>query len=202
MSDDDPDYYDDGLEFHSPFNLGFDPVALETFKWLVAGHLLYLVGLAIALSLELEMGNVWITPLFGLPLLWAGRRGRDWGRILVFVVLFTAVHYLAVRLAIRNSTGEPSLVPGLIGGAIGAAGSLFLCWVCRQFRPGAPTLVFAGFGAVLLALVGGVGVYLYLSPMSSRSAFLDAYVRMLCIYVPWQLVFAYVLAKALKPIQR
>ena len=202
MSDDDLDYYDDGLEFHSPFNLGFDPVALETFKWLIAGHILYLVGLAIVLLAQLDMGNVWITPLFGLPLLWAGRRGGEWARILVFVVGFTALHYLAVRLAVRYSSGEPSLIPGLVGGAVGAAGSLALCWVFRLFRPGVPTLVFALFGVVLLAVVGAVGVYLYLSPMSSRSEFLDGYLRMLCIYVPWQVVFAWVLAKTFRPVGR
>jgi hypothetical protein len=43
---------------------------------------------------------------------------------------------------------------------------------------------------------------MYLNPMSSRSAFLDSYVRMLWVYVPWQLVFAYVLAKTLKPVAR
>src|SRR4051794_15737292 len=126
MSDDVQDYYDDGLEFHSPFNLGFDPVALETFKWLVAGHLLYLIGLAVALLTHWEMGNVWITLLFGLPMLWVGRRKPEWARIFVFVVAFTALHYLAVRLAVRNSSGEPSLTPGLIGGAVGAVGSLAL----------------------------------------------------------------------------
>jgi hypothetical protein len=202
MSDDDQDYYDDGLEFHSPFNLGFDPVALETFKWLIAGHILYIFGLAIALLVKLPDGNIWITPLFGLPVLWMGRRGREWARILVFVVGFTALHYLAVRLAVRYSNGEPSLIPGLVGGAAGAAGSLALCWIFRLFRPGVPTLVFAVFGIALLAVVGAIGVYLYLSPMSSRSAFLDAYLRMLCIYVPWQVVFAWVLAKVLKPIGR
>jgi hypothetical protein len=202
MSDDVQDYYDDGLEFHSPFNLGFDPVALETFKWLVAGHLLYLIGLAIALLAHWDMGNVWITPLFGLPMLWVGRKKPEWARIFVFLVGFTAIHYLAVQMAVRNSSGEASLMPGLVGGAIGAVASLALCWIFRLFRPGGPTLVFALFGAALLAFVGGVGVYMYLNPMSSRSVFLDAYVRMLWVYVPWQIVFAYVMAKALKPISR
>lgn len=202
MSDVVEDYYDDGLEFHSPFNLGFDPVALETFKWLILGHLLYLIGLAVALSVELSMGNVWITPLFVLPLLWRERAGRDWLRILVFVVGFTALHYLAVKMAIGQSSGESSMMPGLVGGAVGAAGSLALCWVCRQFRPGIPTLVFAAFGVALLALVGGVGVYMYLNPMSSRSGFLDSYLRLLWVYIPWQVVFAYVLAKVLKPVGR
>ena len=48
MSDDVSIYGENDRDFHSPFDLSFDPAALETVKWLVLGHLFYLVGLAFA----------------------------------------------------------------------------------------------------------------------------------------------------------
>lgn len=199
-------YGEGDRDFHSPFDLGFDPAAIATIKWLVLGHLFYLVGLTIMLMANVSMGNVWVTPLYGVPLLWAGRKEREWARILVFVVGFTAVHYFAVQGAMRYYSGGDGgnisalLVPGLIGGAVGGAGALILCGVSRMFRPGAPTLVFALFGTLLMAGVGSIGVYMYLTTGAGGNSFGTELLRLLWIYTPWQLVFAYVLAKSLKPI--
>lgn len=205
MSDDVSIYGDDGREYHSRFDLGLELAAMETIKWLVLGHLFFLVGLALTLLLRVEGGAVWITPLFGLPLLWAGRKHRQWGRILVFTAGFTAMHYLAVLTASQNYAGMSPvtgnmLMPGLLGGAIGSAGALGLCAVFKLLREGAPTLVLAGFGVLLLAAAGSVSVYLFLTTGGDGTGFASRFTQMVWIYSPWQLLFAYVLAKTLEPI--
>ena len=200
MSDYAAIYDGDEREFRSPFDLGFDLAAIETIKWLVLGHLLYVAGMSLALVIGLGNGNVWMTPLFGLPLLWAGRREREWQRALVVVVGFTAAHALGCWVALRYNVGaEGSLIPGLAGGAAGAASALLLCWICGMLRPGAPTIVFACFGVLLLAAVGGFGVYMF-QTSTGQGTFAGALISRLWLYTPWQLVFAYVLAKALNPV--
>lgn len=205
MSDDVSIYGDDGREYHSRFDLGLEMAAMETIKWLILGHLFFLVGLALALLVKIEMGPVWMTPLFGLPLLWAGRKHRQWARIAVFTIGFTAVHYLAVRTASQSYAGvslvdRNLLVPGLIGGAIGSAGAFGLCAVSRLLRDGVPTLILAGFGVLMLALTGSVAVYMFLTTGGGSSGFASAFTQMVWVYSPWQLLFAYVLAKTLEPI--
>lgn len=189
---------EEDTEYHSAFNLALGPRGLQVLKWLAIGHLVFVVGLGIALALQIDRGNVWVTPLFGLPLLWVERNNRPMLKALVFVVGFTAAHYLAVELAIQNAGGDITLVPGLIGGAVGAAISLIACAVFGLFRPGTPTLVFAAFGTVLLAIDGSLGVYMYLST-GKGDGLVSEWLQMLWIYTPWQLLFAYVLAKTLKP---
>jgi hypothetical protein len=192
-------YGEDDRDFHSPFDLGFDPPALETIKWLILGHILFLVGLAVVLYTRIDNGNIWITPLFGLPLIWATRRHRNWGLILVFVVGFTAAHYLAAELARGSYRPGAEMTPGLIGGAVGAAGALILCAISRLLRADTATFVFAAFGVAILAAVGSFGVYMYLTA-GPAAHFGETFVRMLWVYTPWQFAFAYVLAKSLKPI--
>ncbi|MCW3848436.1 hypothetical protein OF829_14435 [Sphingomonas sp. LB-2] len=204
MSDDLIIHEENGREYHSAFDLELDSVAIETIKWLVLGHLLYLGGLAFALLASIDKGNVWMTPLYVLPLLWAERKQTNWMRVAVFVIGFTALHYAAVALAfnaypdsVRAPGGNPML-PGLVGGAAGAFGTLALCAVCGMLKPGAPTLIFAAFGGLLLAGLGSFGVYMYLTTGADES-FASAFTRLLWVYSPWQLLFAYVLAKTLKP---
>jgi len=205
MSDDVSIYGDDGREYHSRFDLGLELAAMETIKWLVLGHLFFLVGLALALLMRLEMGPVWMTPLFGLPLLWAGRGHRQWARILVFVIGFTAVHYLAVSVATQSYASmllpnKNLLLPGFLGGAIGSAGALGLCALFRLLRDGVPTLILAAFGVALLAAMGSIGSYMFLTTGGAGSGFANAFIQMMWIYSPWQLLFAYLLAKTLEPI--
>jgi membrane protein implicated in regulation of membrane protease activity len=66
-------------------------------------------------------------------------------------------------------------------------------------RPGAATWIFALFGVVLLALIGGLGVYLYLTTGARGDTLVSALMQLLKIYTPWQIAFAYVLAKVLRP---
>jgi hypothetical protein len=203
MSDDVSIYGETDREYHSAFDIGLDPTAQEVIKWLILGHLCYLGGLAFTLLAAIDMGNVWATPLFVLPLLWAERSQFEWKRALVLVGGFTAMHAAAVYLATQSYEGTAAraltLEPGVIGGAVGAFGALALCAVLRMLRPGLPTLIFAAFGGLLLAGAGGVGVYMYLGMGGGGDGFAATFKSLLWVYVPWQLLFAYVLAKTLKP---
>lgn len=203
MSDDVSIYGENDREFHSPFDLGFDPAALETVKWLVMGHLFYLVGLAFTVLASIDNGGVWMTPLFGVPLLWAGRKHRETAKILVFVLLFTAAHYAAVTVATRlygQASEMPGIVSGAVGGVVGAAIAFAACGAARMLREGSATLVFAGFGVLLLGAVGSFGVYMYVTSGAGPDSFASDFGRLLWIYTPWQLTFAYILSKTLKPV--
>ncbi|MBC9031125.1 hypothetical protein IAG41_01850 [Sphingomonas sp. JC676] len=204
MSDDAILADEDPREFHSPFDIALDWAALEAFKWLVLGHIVYVVGLAVAFFLKIPNGVIWMTPLFAAPLVWKGRGHRLWPKVLALIVGVTVAHYLGMQAAAsaQESQGlltEPSLLPGFVGGAVGAVVSMGLCAVFGLMRPGAATLIFALFGAVLLSLVGGLGVYLYLTTGARGDTFISALMQLLKIYTPWQIAFAYVMAKVLRP---
>lgn len=195
---------EDPREFHSPFDLALDWAAFEAFKWLVLGHILFVIGLALVLYFQVPNGAIWATPLLAAPLVWKGRQHRLWTKAAVLLIGFTAAHYLGVQaaLATHRQTGllpEPSLLAGFAGGAVGAAASLGLCALFGLLRSGAATLVFAVFGTVLLAMTGSLTVYLYLTTGASGETPFEALVQLLKIYTPWQILFAYVLAKVLRP---
>ncbi len=190
---------DDGLEFHASFNLALDGAGFEVFKWLIIGHILYAIGLLIVVAANITNGNIWVTPLFALPLLWRTRDYRMWQKVVVLLVGFTAMHYFAVQAAVQVSRGQEAWVPGLLGGAIGAIGAFALCGVFGLLRSGPVMLIFAVFWTIVLALVGSMGVYLYLTTGAKSDGMVSAWVQMLKIYTPWQVVFAYALAKMLRP---
>lgn len=195
---------EDPREYHSSFDLALDWAAFEAFKWLVLGHILYVAGLALTLYLQIPNGAVWATPLLAAPLVWKGRQHKLWAKLAVMLVGFTAAHYLGVLAAqaANQQAGvhpELSLLPGTAGGAVGAAAALALCGLFGLLRHGAATLIFAVFGVVLLALTGGLTVYLYLTTGASGDTPFVALVQLLKIYTPWQILFAYVLAKVLRP---
>lgn len=194
LQEEDPD------EFRSPFDLGLDSAGLEAFKWLVAGHILFAIGLAAMVMLRIENGGVLMTPLFAIPLIWKGRGHRLWAKIAVLIVAFTAAHWLAAQVAQSfNDDSRASLIPGLVGGGVGAAISLALCAVAGLLRPGVATLVFAVFATALLACVGSLAIYLFQTTGAHGASFVSEWVQMLKIYTPWQIAFAYVLARLLRP---
>jgi hypothetical protein len=199
MLDDTLQYSGERPEFRSPFDLELDPAEVETIKWLVLGHLVYISALTLAMFLRLPDANIWLIPLFALPLLIADRNQRSWARILAFVIGFAAIHYLAVQLA-ANAYQGPSLVPGAIGGAVGAAGSLGLLAILGQLRGGSGTVVFSLFSVLLLTLAGSFGVQMYLASIGDDGTFAGRMMRVLWIYTPWQVFFAFVLTKVLKPV--
>jgi len=190
---------DDEREYHSPFDLALNPAALETFKWLVLGHVLYVVGLEVVLYLHIDNGAVWITPLFGLPFVWHERHHRGAVKALVFFGGFTLMHYVAL-MTVSGITGDSvGFLRGFVGGAIGGGGCLLLCAIFGLLRKGS-SLTFEAFGTVLLGAVGSFCLYMYLTTGATGDTFASDIVQPLKIYTPWQVVFAYVLARVLRPL--
>lgn len=190
---------DDERDYHSPFDLALNPAALETFKWLVLGHVLYVVGLAVVLYLHIEGGAVWITPLFGLPFVWHERRHRGGVKALVFLGGFTLMHYVALMTVSGMSGDGVGFLRGFVGGAVGGGGCLLLCAIFGLVRKGS-SLTFEAFGTVLLGAVGSFCLYLYLTTGASSASFASDLAQPLKIYTPWQTAFAYVLARVLRPL--
>ena len=192
---------DEPEEYHSSFDLALGSRALDTFKWLVLGHILYVIGLGFVIYFRVPNGAVWVTPLFGLPILYHERRHRFWPKAFVFLIGFTVMHYVALMTATGLYHDDIGFVEGFIGGFVGAAGTLLLCGGFGLLRPGS-SLIFEGFGTILLGAVGSFCVYLYLTTGATGAAgdsFVSDWVQPLKVYTPWQLVFAYVLAKVLRP---
>lgn len=190
---------DDEREYHSPFDLALNPSALETFKWLVLGHVLYVVGLAVVLYFHIPNGSVWITPLFGLPFVWHERHHRAGVKALVFFGGFTLMHYVALMTVSGISGDQVGFLRGFVGGAIGGGGCLLLCAIFGLLRKGS-SLTFEAFGTVLLGAVGSFCLYMYLTTGANSDTFASDLAQPLKIYTPWQIVFAYVLARVLRPL--
>lgn len=190
---------EDPREYHSPFDLALKPAALEMFKWLVLGHVLYVIGLAMLLYLQVDNAAVWATPLFGLPFVWQEREHRVVVKALVFFVGFTLMHYVALKTVSGITGDQVGFLRGFVGGAIGAGGCLLLCAVFGLLRKGS-SLTFEAFGTLLLGAVGSFVLYLYLTTGASGDSFASSVVQLLKIYTPWQVIFAYVLARVLRPI--
>jgi hypothetical protein len=187
---------------------GYAPAALDfrlspaerwTFLWLAAGHLLFAIVLMAGGEALGDNGLYLITPLFGLPLVLLGPRDRLAARAFVLLIGFAAVHYGAVWLA-RNSYAVPFTgagftsdigLCGAIGGAVGAAVSFALCRLFGLVRPGAGAMLVTG--TLVLTIVGAVGVSILMVNLKGESL-----AWMLLLYTPWQLAFAYFLAKTLR----
>lgn len=181
----------------SASSLSISGASARTFMSLIAGHLLFVAGLAAVIQYQVDRGNIWITPLFGLPWLILGPKDRFWQKALFVIVALTAVHYLAVEVAVRNPTGTPSSWwLGAISGAIGGAASLLIAALLALLRRDSQTLMLAVIGTVLLTVLGAIGVHMFLAGggADADGQLLD----FLWIYTPWQIGFAYVLATLLR----
>jgi hypothetical protein len=190
---------EDPREFRSPFDLALDSAAGAAFLWLVLGHLLFAAGLCVLVLSNVANGAIWITPLFTLPLVWAGRGHRLVMKVAVLLVGFTVAHWVAAELAGQVNAITHPMLPGLIGGGVGGGLSLLLVMLTGLGRPGTPSAIFAVFGAALLAGIGALVVYLYMTTLAGNEAFPGNWLQLLKIYTPWQIGFAYVLAKLLRP---
>jgi hypothetical protein len=190
---------DNDEEYHSPFDLALNPAALETFKWLVLGHLLYVVGLAAVIYFHIGNGAIWITPLFGLPFVWHERRVRGGVKALVFFLGFTLMHYVALKTVSGIATDDNGFLRGFVGGVVGGGGCLLLCAVFGLLRKGS-SLTFEAFATVLLGAVGSFCLNMYMTTGANGGSFVSDLVQPLKIYTPWQVVFAYVLARVLRPV--
>ena len=190
---------EDPREYHSPFDLALNPAALETFKWLVLGHVLYAIGLAVVVYFHIDNGAVWITPLFGLPFVWRERQHRLGVKVLVFFLGFTLMHYVALMTVSGMRGDEVGFLRGFVGGAVGGGGALLLCAIFGLLRKGS-SLTFEAFGTVLLGAVGSFCLFLYLTTGATGDSFASDIIQPLKIYTPWQIAFAYVLARVLRPV--
>lgn len=190
---------EDPREYHSSFNLALDSAAGMAFLWLVLGHLFFIAGLCVLVLANVANGAVWLTPLFALPLVWAGRGHKLGVKLAVLVIGFTAAHWLAAQAAGQFNAVTHPMLPGLVGGAVGAGASLLLVMVSGLARPGAATAIFVVFGTALLAGLGALVVYLYMTTLAGSERFPLDWLQLLKIYTPWQVGFAFVLAKVLRP---
>jgi len=133
-----------------------------------------------------------------LPLVWRSRDYRLVQKVVVLLVGFAAAHWFGAYLAERFYH-DKAILAGATAGVVGAGVSLVLLAVFGLMRPGAAAIIFAVFGTILLAAIGSMGVYLYQTTGGTDTSILGQLLNMLKIYTPWQLVFAYVLAKVLRP---
>ena len=191
------------------------PSVDPTFRRLAAGTGLYAAALVPAVPIWGQaaiaplVGPVpLLTPLFGLPLVVASwRQAGRWRRLGYYLVALTLVHeganFLAMMIALSDGTdlaaSRPSLwLAGAAGGGVGAALSMLalpLAGLARWRRVGssdgaAAVLALAGAGAVLMP------VGLLLSGASGDAALI---VWIEIVVVPWQLGFAWFLARLQRP---
>lgn len=170
----------------------------EPFPLLAGGTFLY-VG-ALAGCLAMKAGDILVPaelliPLFGLPFLVLGGRA-GWRIALYVLLLLPAFHWAAVCTTIysfdwQHSAGWP---PGFVGGVTGALPSFLALAALRLAKP-RPMALMAG-GTLVLALVGGFG-FAYMDFLSDTGW--SQYGLLLSLYVPWQLAFAFLLARLLRP---
>jgi hypothetical protein len=190
---------EDPREYHSSFNLALDSAAGTAFKWLVLGHLFFIAALCVLTLASVSNGAVWITPLLTLPLVWAGRSHRLVIKLAVLVVGVTFAHWAAAQLASEFGLTADPMRFGLVGGAVGSGLALLFVLGSGLGRPGIATPIFAVFGTAFLAGLGALVVYLYMTTVVPNQGFPGDWLQLLKIYVPWQIGFAFVLAKVLRP---
>ena len=181
-------------------DFGLNAGERRTLYALVAGHLLFVAALFTVAEWLGDYGLYIVTILYGLPLLLVGPRDRIAVRALVLLAGFPALHWAAASLA-RQAYSVPftgqgftdsMALCGAIGGAIGAAGSFALCALCGLLRPDARAMAIAG--TLVLTILGALGLSAMFSLMPKESV-----TPMLLLYTPWQLAFAYFLAKTVAP---
>lgn len=218
MADSDPD--SPGIAIKRPRRFRF----LSDFGWLALGACLYVLALAVAVSLDPDEArfpvigpSLWLTPVFGLPYILASfpRRGRL-RRVLFFVVLLTAVHVIANYIAYVRRMQDYYLLSiadelrsnaasGAWGGVTGAVLAFTTLYVLRLTPDTRWRLPIMMLGTVALTVTGAAGMALGLQwsealahPHETRRLIL----WFATVHLPWQLVFALFLAWLMPPIRR
>jgi len=190
----------------------------HAFVWLLIGAILYAISLAIAVLLYPDPKDVlapvigpslYLTPLFGLPYLFASVRQRGWVRRLVYFeamlpVAHVAANYLAWRHAMLSFPLEPDpqaylrdLGTGAVGGFAGGALALMLLVPLRLTPLGAGGRAIILFGIAALTLLGALGMAQGLLLTNAleyplRSARFVFWLE--CVHLPWQACLAFFLA--------
>ena len=191
--------------------LGF----LVSLRWLVLGAALYALLLLVAVAgnptdeiVPFIGPNFYLTPAFGLPLVVATfRQPGRMRRAVYFLLLVPLAHmgaiYLAWSFGLQHigafPRGELELVSGAIGGLSGAAfafAGFSLTRLGARRRAELATMIVA---ALLLAaagaadMVAGLGLTGALREDSYPSP-AQLIIWFECVHLPWQLLFALVLA--------
>lgn len=190
----------------------------HAFVWLLVGAVTYAVALAVAVLLYPDPKDVlapvigpslYLTPLFGMPYLFASARQRGWvRRVVYFSVVLTCAHvaanYLAWRHAMLSYSFEPGtqtwvrdLGTGAVGGFAGGVLALMLLVSLRLAPFTAASRAIILFGIAALTALGALGMAeglqltnaLEYELRSSRFVFWFE-----CVHLPWQACLAFFLA--------
>ncbi|WHU03267.1 hypothetical protein [Sphingomonas sp. NIBR02145] len=190
----------------------------HAFVWLLVGAVAYAVALAVAVLLYPDPKDVlapvigpslYLTPLFGMPYLFASARQRGWvRRVVYFSVVLTCAHvaanYLAWRHAMLSYSFEPGtqtwvrdLGTGAVGGLAGGVLALVLLVPLRLAPFTAASRAIILFGISALTVLGALGMAeglqltnaLEYELKSSRFVFWFE-----CVHLPWQACLAFFLA--------
>ncbi|WP_342250548.1 hypothetical protein [Sphingomonas sp. OTU376] len=190
----------------------------HAFIWLLVGAVSYAVALAVAVLLYPDPKDVlapvigpslYLTPLFGMPYLFASARQRGWvRRVVYFSAVLTCAHvaanYLAWRHAMLSYSFEPGtqtwvrdLGTGAVGGLAGGVLALMLLVPLRLAPFTAASRAIILFGIAALTVLGAWGMAeglqltnaLEYELKSSRFVFWFE-----CVHLPWQACLAFFLA--------
>ncbi|MEP9357406.1 hypothetical protein [Sphingomonas sp. KR3-1] len=190
----------------------------HAFIWLLVGAVVYGVALAFAILLYPDPKDVlapvigpslYLTPLFGLPYLFASVRQRGWvQRVVYFAAVLPLAHVVANYLAWRHALLSFSLEPdpqaylrdlgtGAVGGFAGGALALVLLVPLRLVPLGAANRTIIALGIVALTALAALGMAQGLMFTNAldyplRSARFVFWFE--CIHLPWQACLAFFLA--------
>lgn len=190
-------------------------------RWLLAGALVYALMLLVMIaanprdaSLPLVGPSLYLTPMFGLPLVLRlmHRPGRM-RRLIYFMLLLPIAHmaanYLAWSYAVPDfyrpdpeAVLQRSLITGAWGGLAGATFSftlLYLTGLTARRRAELGTMMLA---TIALTVIGALGMAqgLILSGetmLTHRTEPLIIWFE--CVHAPWQIAFALALAWLMRP---
>jgi hypothetical protein len=194
-----------------------------SFKWLVAGALLYALLLLVMIKAAPDdvispfIGpSFYLTPLFGLPyvLRTVHRPGRM-RRLIYFMLLLPVVHMAAIYIAFFHfmtsydpidvtRTFTSALASGAWGGVTGAVFGFTALYVVRLAPRRRAELVAMGFFTLLLGAVGAAGMgqaVLFAGP-DYASAARDSerlIIGFESVHLTWQAAFAFALAWLMRP---
>lgn len=186
--------------------------------WLLVGAVVYAVALALAILLHPDpkvvlapvIGpSLYLTPLFGMPYLFASARQRGWARrLFYFTAVLTFVHVAANYLAWRHASISFALEPdpqayvqdlgtGAVGGFAGGALALMLLVPLRlaPFHAGSRAIILLGIAALTLLGALGMAQGLLLTGAHGYQLKSAGFVFWLeCVHLPWQACLAFFLA--------
>ena len=194
-----------------------------SFKWLIAGALLYAMLLLVAIKAAPQdviapfIGpSFYLTPFFGLPLVLrtAHRPGRV-RRLIYFLGVVPVAHMAAIYLTVYHltSTFNPidtggtyvrSLASGAWGGVAGAVFGFTGLYLVRLTPRRRAELVAMGFFTILLGAVGAAGVgqaILFAGPDLPAAAHDSErlIIGFESVHLPWQATYAFALAWLMRP---